>query len=68
MNFNFKDADEYCACYCETLTARNLLSKVSDEKRLAFMQDLIAEYNKRMGPDVLDPNSFEIMVITACKP
>jgi hypothetical protein len=68
MNFNFKDADEYCVCYCETLTARNLLSKVSEEKKEAFMQDLKAEYNKRMGPDVLDPNSFEIMVITATKP
>jgi hypothetical protein len=29
MNFNFANADEYCACYCETVTARNLLAKVS---------------------------------------
>ena len=31
MNFNFTDADEYCSCYCETVTARNILSKISSE-------------------------------------
>jgi ubiquinone/menaquinone biosynthesis C-methylase UbiE len=49
MNFNFKDADEYCACYCETVTARNLLSKVSIEKAEAFKADLKQEFTKRMG-------------------
>ena len=31
MNFNFKNAEEYCDCYCETVTARNILSKVTQE-------------------------------------
>ncbi len=68
MNFNFANADEYCSCYCETVTARNLLSKVSEEKREAFIVDLKNEFEKRMGPKVLDPNSFEVMVIIAEKP
>ena len=68
MNFNFKDADEYCACYCETVTARNILSKTTEEKKSTFLADLRAEFNKRMGEGVLDPKSFEIMVITATKP
>ncbi len=67
MNFNFRDADEYCACYCETVTARNILSKVSEEKKTEFMSELKKEYNTRMGPGVMDPKSFEIMVITAQK-
>ena len=67
MNFNFRDADEYCSCYCETVTARNLLSKVSIEKAEAFKSDLKEEFNKRMGPHVLNPNSFEILVVTAVK-
>ena len=67
MNFNFSNAEEYCACYCETVTARNLLSKVSEEKRDAFMDDLKREFEKRMGSGVMDPNSFEVMVIIAEK-
>ena len=50
------------------MTARNALGSVSEEKRQEILDDLKAEYNKRMGPDVLDPNSFEVMIITAVKP
>lgn len=68
QNFNFKDADEYCACYCETVTARNILSKISEEKAIAFKEDLKQAYNTRMGPGALiDPMSFELTVITATK-
>ena len=65
MNFNFKNAGEYCACYCETVTARNILGKIPLDKAEAFKEDLKAEFNKRMGPGVMNPNSFEILVITA---
>lgn len=67
MNFNFADAEEYCSCYCETVTARNILNKISPEKAEAFKNDLKEEYSKRMGHGVLNPKSFEIMVITAEK-
>jgi hypothetical protein len=32
------------------------------------MADLKAEYEKRMGAGILNPNSFEVMVIIAEKP
>ena len=32
-----------------------------------FEAEIKMEYLKRMGPGVLDPNSFEILVITAEK-
>lgn len=67
LNFNFRDAQEYCACYCETVTARNILAKVTPEKAEAFKRDLMAEYDKRMGQQVLDPRSFETLVITGVK-
>jgi hypothetical protein len=31
------------------------------------MDDLKGEFEKRMGPKVMDPNSFEVMVIIAEK-
>jgi nuclear transport factor 2 (NTF2) superfamily protein len=55
QNFNFRDADEYCACYCKTVTARNILSKVSEEKATEFKKDLKREYDNRMVKGVLDP-------------
>lgn len=68
QNFNFANADEYCALYCETVTARNLLSKCSPEKVIEFKEDLKAAYNQKLGDGVLDPKSFELTVITAVKP
>ncbi|TNV77030.1 hypothetical protein FGO68_gene14111 [Halteria grandinella] len=67
QNFNFKDAEEYCLCYCETVTARNILSKFSEEKAKEFREDLKRHYELRMGNGILDPMSFEITVITATK-
>ena len=40
----------------------------SPENVEQFRAEVKAEYLKRMGPDVLDPNHFEILVITAEKP
>jgi DNA-binding transcriptional regulator YdaS (Cro superfamily) len=39
----------------------------SEVKREEVKQDIRKEYIKRMGPEVLDPKSFEMMIITAVK-
>lgn len=39
----------------------------SDVKREEVKYDIKDEFIKRMGPNVLDPNSFEMMIITAVK-
>ena len=68
MNFNFADADNYAEGICHTNLAVACLKNVDAEKRAAVVADLKALYNERMGPHVLDPKSFEVMVITAVKP
>jgi hypothetical protein len=67
MNFNFTSAEEYAAAICETVTAKNAMGKLEGEQRLQFVMDIKDEYEKSMGPHVLDPNSFEVMIITAIK-
>jgi hypothetical protein len=68
MNFNFKDADEYVDSFLESVTAKAMLSKCSEEQRQSVREDMKVEFAKRMGPEVLDQNSFEVMIITAVKP
>jgi hypothetical protein len=68
MNFNFKDADEYFEAIGQSNMARAVLSKITPETREVVVNDIKDEYEKRMGgPHVLDPNSFEVLVITAIK-
>ncbi len=48
--------------------ARSALAKAGSEmKREEVKEDIKKEFVKRMGPKVLDPNSFEMMIITAVK-
>ena len=68
MNFNFKNADVYTEAICNTVTAQTALKKSTPEVRDQIISDLKDLYNQRMGPTVLDPNSFEVMIITAIKP
>ena len=68
MNFNFRDAQEFYAAISETVTAKAALAKATPEQREAIKTDMMEDYDKRMGLDVLDPRSFEVMIITAIKP
>ena len=68
MNFNFCDALEYYAAISETVTAKAALAKATLEQRETIKTDMMEEYDKRMGQGVLDPRSFEVMMITAIKP
>ena len=68
MNFNFRDAQEYFTAISETITAKTALAKATPEQRESIKKDMMEEYDKRMGPSVLDPRSFEVMMITALKP
>ena len=68
-NFFFKDENEYLESMLQSnpvvAAMKNATSPENIEK---FRTEVKAEYLKRMGPDVLDPNHFEILVITAEKP
>ena len=44
------------------------MDKCEPDVREQIVQDMKELYNQRMGPSVLDPNSFEVMIITAVKP
>ena len=46
----------------------NMKKALSLENIEKFKAELKLEYIKRMGPEVLDPKHFEILVITAEKP
>ena len=68
MNFNFEDENKYCEAICKTNMAREALAKVeSDELREAIKAEIREEFVKRMGKGVLDPKSFEVMIISAVK-
>lgn len=66
MNFNFKDSHEYCDQICQTLSAKNVLSKQTPEMAEKLRQEIREEYERKMSED-LDPKSFEVMIITAVK-
>ena len=68
MNFNFRDAQEYYAAISVTVSAKAALAKATPEQREIIKKDMMEEYDKRMGHDVIDPQSFEVMMITAIKP
>jgi hypothetical protein len=67
MNFNFRDADYYTQAICCTNMAVAALNKATPEQRAQVIEDLKALYNERMRSHVLDPKSFEVMIITAVK-
>lgn len=68
MNFNFKDADAYVDHILEAPSAKGTMMKLTPDLAEIVRKDLKDEYNKKMGPDVLDPKQFELMIITAEKP
>ena len=53
---------------CASPVVAALKNATSAEQIEQFKAEVKLEYLKRMGPGVLDPNSFEILVITAEKP
>lgn len=68
-NLYFKDENDYLnSMISSTYTQAALKFAKSPEHIEEIKKDIKEEYLKRMGPGVLDPNSFEIMVITAEKP
>jgi hypothetical protein len=68
-NFYFKDENEYLeSMLCSTPVVAAMKNASSPEHIEQFKTEVKLEYLKRMGPGVLDPNNFEILVITAEKP
>lgn len=67
MNFNFSSPAEYAEAISNTVTAKNAMAKITPEQRELFMRDIKDEFTKRMGPEVMDNRSFEVMIITAVK-
>lgn len=68
MNFAFKNAEEYYDTLFQSPNVKKMLSVVTDSELLAQIKvEVLAEYDKRMGEGVLDPKSFEVMIITAEK-
>ena len=68
-NFFFKDENEYLESMLQSNpVVAAMKNATSPENIEQFRRSVMGDDLKRMGPDVLDPNHFEILVITAEKP
>ena len=68
-NLYFKDENDYLDSMLPSVNVQNALKFAKSPEHVEeIKKDIKEEYLKRMGPQVLDPKSFEIMVITAEKP
>ena len=68
-NFYYNNENEYLeSLLCSNPVVAALKNATGPEHIEQFKAEVKVEYLKRMGPGVLDPNSFEILVITAEKP
>lgn len=67
-NFYYKDENDYVESMMGSSPVVIALKNATSGQIEEFKVEVKKEYLKRMGPDVLDPNTFEILVITAEKP
>lgn len=68
MNFNIKNGDEYLESLMNSPPMKVGMDNVkSPEQAQRVMADIKDEFNKIIGPEVLDPKLFEVLVITANK-
>jgi hypothetical protein len=68
-HYTFNNEDDYLESMLHTNpVVANMTKALSPENVEKFKAELKLEYIKRMGPEVLDPKHFEILVITAEKP
>jgi hypothetical protein len=66
--FYFASPDDYVEQICDSFLAKTALSKVSAEKAAEVKADLRQGYIEKIAaPEILDPNTFETMVISAVR-
>ena len=68
MNMRFESPQQYRETILQGPHLKPILEALTQEKLKQIESDIEAEYWTRMGsPDVMDPDSFEVMVIVADK-
>ena len=67
MNFNYTDFEDYFNTIFKQPGAAAALKTVDEKTLASIKEDVKNLYEERMGHKVLDPKSFEVMIITAQK-
>ena len=66
--FYFSSPDDYVEQICESFFAKTALAKLSAEKAAEVKADLRQNFIEKIAaPEILDPNTFEAMIITAVR-